>query len=186
MTTTMTTRTEPKTENVAAPSAAASAIPDRLFFRIGDVAELAGVKPYVLRYWETEFPMIAPQKSNTGQRVYRRVDVETVLMIRHLLYEERYSIEGARRRIRELRKAGDLKEFRQQASVPGELVAENETSTQTAPGTAPETTMGAVAESAGVSRSGLPSAATLRAQLLELRELARTPAQRLFVLTLEP
>jgi DNA-binding transcriptional MerR regulator len=81
-----------------------SKIPDRLFFKIGDVAELADVKPYVLRYWETEFPMIAPQKSQAGQRVYRRRDVETVLLIKELLYKERYSIEGARKRIKELRK----------------------------------------------------------------------------------
>jgi DNA-binding transcriptional MerR regulator len=81
-------------------------IPDRLFFKIGDVAEIAGVKPYVLRYWETEFPMIAPEKSGSGQRVYRRTDVDTVLAIKHLLYQERYSIEGARKRIRELKKAG--------------------------------------------------------------------------------
>lgn len=87
-------------------------IPDRLYFRIGDVADLLRLKPYVLRYWETEFPMISPQKSNSGQRVYRRSDVETLLMIKHLLYEERYSIEGARRRIRELRKEGELKSYK--------------------------------------------------------------------------
>ncbi|MGK5087685.1 MerR family transcriptional regulator [Bdellovibrionota bacterium FG-2] len=89
-------------------------IPDRLFFRIGDVAELLGIKPYVLRYWESEFPIIAPEKSTSGQRVYRRTDVETVLMIKHLLYEERYSIEGAKKRIRELRKEGALKSFKQE------------------------------------------------------------------------
>jgi DNA-binding transcriptional MerR regulator len=85
-------------------SPAVAAIPDRLFFKIGDVAELADVKPYVLRYWETEFPMISPEKSQSGQRVYRRRDVETVLLIKELLYKERYSIEGARKRIRELKK----------------------------------------------------------------------------------
>jgi DNA-binding transcriptional MerR regulator len=90
-------------------------IPDRLYFRIGDVAEITGVKPYVLRYWESEFPMISPEKSNTGQRVYRRTDVETVLLIKHLLYKERYSIEGARNRIKELRKHGELKTFKEQA-----------------------------------------------------------------------
>ncbi|MBC7692467.1 MAG: MerR family transcriptional regulator [Methylotenera sp.] len=84
-------------------------IPDRVFFRIGDVAELLEVKPYVLRYWESEFPMIAPQKSSSGQRVYRRTDVETVMLIKHLLYHERYSIEGARKKIRELRKDGEIK-----------------------------------------------------------------------------
>lgn len=89
-------------------------IPDRLYFRIGDVAELIGVKPYVLRYWESEFPMINPQKSSSGQRVYRRSDVETVLMIKHLLYEERYSVEGAKKRIKELRKEGELKEYKEE------------------------------------------------------------------------
>lgn len=86
-------------------------IPNRLFFRIGDVAELIGVKPYVLRYWETEFPSISPQKSSSGQRVYKRGDVETLAKIKKLLYEERYSIEGARKRLKELKselRAGTL------------------------------------------------------------------------------
>lgn len=95
------------------------AIPDRLYFRIGDVADLVGVKPYVLRYWETEFPMISPQKSASGQRVYRRSDVETVLLIKHLLYEERYSIDGARKRLRELRKDGGLKAYKQETLSKG-------------------------------------------------------------------
>ncbi|MBY0470814.1 MerR family transcriptional regulator [bacterium] len=90
-----------------------SQIPDKLFFRIGDVADLAGVKPHVLRYWETEFPMISPTKSNTGQRVYKRTDVESILLIKHLLYRERYSIEGARRRMREMRRSGEIRKMRQ-------------------------------------------------------------------------
>ncbi len=93
-------------------------IPDRLYFRIGDVAELADVKPHVLRYWETEFSVIQPQKSSAGQRVYRRSDVETVLLIKHLLYQERYSIEGARQRLRELRKDGELKKFKNVVLAP--------------------------------------------------------------------
>lgn len=71
-------------------------IPDKLYFRIGEVAQLAGVKPFVLRFWETEFPGLAPKKSGTGHRLYRRKDVETVLEIKRLLYEERFTIEGAR------------------------------------------------------------------------------------------
>lgn len=90
-------------------------VPDRLFYRIGDVAEIVGVKPYVLRYWESEFPMISPQKSSTGQRVYKKNDVESLVLIKHLLYQERYSIEGARRRIKELRKEGELKQFKETA-----------------------------------------------------------------------
>ena len=78
-------------------------IPEKEFFRIGEVARLLGVKPYVLRYWETEFPMVAPRKSAHNQRVYRRSEVETLVLIKHLLYEEKYSIEGARKRVRKLR-----------------------------------------------------------------------------------
>jgi DNA-binding transcriptional MerR regulator len=74
-------------------------IPDKLYFRIGDVSRLAGIKPYVLRYWETEFPAIAPKKSGTNQRLYRRKDVELILEIKHLLYEKRFTIEGARKAI---------------------------------------------------------------------------------------
>lgn len=105
-------------------------IPDRLYFRIGDVADLVGVKPYVLRYWETEFTSISPQKSNTGQRVYRRTDVENLLMIKHLLYKERYSIEGARKRISELRKDGELKTFKTDLVAPKPSAAEVKSRTE--------------------------------------------------------
>src|SRR5438445_8638344 len=71
-------------------------IPDKLYFRIGDVAKLAGVKQYVLRFWESEFPGLGPKKSGTGHRLYRRKDVEMVLEIKRLLYEKRFTIEGAR------------------------------------------------------------------------------------------
>lgn len=78
-------------------------IPEKLFFRIGEVADLLEVKAYVLRFWETEFPMVHPTKSRSGQRVYRKKDVEMLFLIKHLLYVERFSIEGARKRIRELK-----------------------------------------------------------------------------------
>ena len=71
-------------------------IPDKLYFKIGEVSEILGVEPYVLRYWETEFPQLAPKKSGTGHRLYRRKDVELLLRIRSLLYEKRFTIEGAR------------------------------------------------------------------------------------------
>ena len=71
-------------------------IPNKLYFRIGDVSKLAGIKAYVLRFWESEFPMLNPKKSGTNQRLYRRKDVEMVLEIKHLLYEKRFTIEGAR------------------------------------------------------------------------------------------
>ena len=74
-------------------------IPDKLFFRIGEVCEIAGLEPYVLRFWETEFPVLAPPKSKTGQRVYRKKDVETVLKIKELLYQRGYTIAGARKQL---------------------------------------------------------------------------------------
>ena len=81
----------------AVPRADTPSIPDKLYFRIGEVSRLAGVKPYVLRFWETEFPTIAPKKSGTGHRLYRRKDVETILEIKRLLYDKRFTIEGARK-----------------------------------------------------------------------------------------
>jgi DNA-binding transcriptional MerR regulator len=74
-------------------------IPDKLFFKIGEVCEIVGVEPYVLRFWETEFPNLAPQKSKSGHRVYRRQDVELVFMIKELLYERGFTIAGARKQL---------------------------------------------------------------------------------------
>ena len=74
-------------------------IPNKLYFKIGEVARLTGVKPYVLRYWETEFNGLGPKKSGTNQRQYRRKDVELVLEIKRLLYEKRFTIEGARKHL---------------------------------------------------------------------------------------
>jgi DNA-binding transcriptional MerR regulator len=76
-------------------------LPDKLYFKIGEVAKLVGVKPYVLRYWETEFSILRPGKTRSKHRLYRRKDVETLLEIRRLLYTERFTIEGAKRRLRE-------------------------------------------------------------------------------------
>jgi DNA-binding transcriptional MerR regulator len=76
-------------------------IPDKLYFKIGEVARIAGVEPYVLRYWETEFKEISPVKSRTKQRLYRRKDIETVIDIKRLLYDEGFTIDGARRKMRE-------------------------------------------------------------------------------------
>ena len=75
-------------------------IPEKEYFRIGEVAQIAQVEPYVLRFWETEFPRLRPSKTRTSQRVYSRRDVSLVLRIRDLLYEEGYTIQGARRQLR--------------------------------------------------------------------------------------
>ena len=76
-------------------------IPDKLYFRIGEVGRLTQTKTYVLRYWETEFPALRPVKSRSGHRLYRRQDVETVLEIKRLLYDKGFTIEGARKQLAE-------------------------------------------------------------------------------------
>lgn len=89
---------------------AAYAIPEKIFFKIGEVCDLVGVQPHVLRYWETEFPMLSPQKNRAGQRTYRRRDVEISLRIKELLYEELYTIAGAKKKLSsELREQTKLK-----------------------------------------------------------------------------
>ena len=75
-------------------------IPDKMYFRIGEVSRLVGVAPYVLRFWETEFPALSPKQSGRGHRLYRRKDVELFLEIKHLLYEKRFTIEGARKSLK--------------------------------------------------------------------------------------
>jgi len=81
-------------------------IPDKLYFKIGEVAELAGVKPHVLRYWESEFGSFRPVKSKTNQRLYKRRDIELVLQLKDLLHNQGYTIAGARKKIRELARSG--------------------------------------------------------------------------------
>jgi DNA-binding transcriptional MerR regulator len=74
-------------------------IPDKLFFKIGEVCKIVDIEPFVLRFWESEFPNLAPEKSKTGQRVYKRKDIEMVLRIKELLYERGYTIAGARKQL---------------------------------------------------------------------------------------
>lgn len=91
----------PRSRSTAAsPKAAEIVIPEKLYFRIGEVARLCRLPAYVLRFWETEFPQLKPIKSNTGQRMYRHKDVESVLRIKKLLYEEGFTIVGARQQLR--------------------------------------------------------------------------------------
>jgi DNA-binding transcriptional MerR regulator len=89
---------------------AAVYIPEKLFFKIGEVCDITGVQAHVLRYWESEFPMLAPQKNRAGQRTYRKRDVEMVLRIKELLYEDQYTIAGAKKKlVSEIRGASKLK-----------------------------------------------------------------------------
>jgi len=85
-------------------------IPDKLYFRIGEVAQLCRLPAYVLRFWETEFPLLKPIKSSTGQRMYRHKDVENVLQIKRLLHEEGYTIAGARQYLKAEHKADGKKQ----------------------------------------------------------------------------
>jgi len=86
------------------------AIPEKLYFKIGEVCDLVGVQAHVLRYWETEFPQLSPQKNRSGQRSYRRRDVEISLRIKELLYDDMYTIAGARKKLQaELREPPKLK-----------------------------------------------------------------------------
>lgn len=75
---------------------------DKLFYKIGEVSKMTGVEPYVLRYWESEFPFLRPRKSKSGQRVYVKKDLELIANIKNLLYEERYTVEGVRKRLGEV------------------------------------------------------------------------------------
>jgi len=85
------------------------AIPVREFFSIGDVCELTDLKPHVLRYWESQFRFLHPAKNRSGNRVYQRREVELIMLVKQLLYVEKYTIDGARQRVDEYRKAGELK-----------------------------------------------------------------------------
>ena len=88
-------------------------IPDKLYFRIGEVANLCRLPAYVLRFWESEFPQLKPVKSSTGQRMYRKRDVESVLRIKQLLYEQGFTINGARQQLR-----AETKTDKTQAAIP--------------------------------------------------------------------
>ena len=76
-------------------------LPDKLFYKIGEVSKISGVESYVLRYWETEFPFLKPRKNKSGQRVYVKKDLELILQVKKLLYQERYTIEGVRKKLGE-------------------------------------------------------------------------------------
>ena len=93
-------------------------VPDKLYFRIGEVAKLVGVEQHVLRYWGKEFPRLGPKKSGSGHRLYRRKDVELALQIKHLLYEKRFTIEGARKHLE-----GRTKRAPKKAETPATQVA---------------------------------------------------------------
>jgi DNA-binding transcriptional MerR regulator len=106
---------------VAATERVEAGIPDKLFFRIGEVSQIVGVEPYVLRYWESEFRGLAPKKSSSGQRMFRRKDVELLLEIKRLLYERKFTVEGARRALSERPAAKKVWKYTESAGGQGTL-----------------------------------------------------------------
>ena len=92
-------------------------LPDKRYFRIGEVCDITGLKPHVLRYWETEFKQLKPHKTKSKQRLYRKKDVETLIMIKHLLYEQKYTIAGARARLDERKNKSSKKNKPLQLSI---------------------------------------------------------------------
>lgn len=96
-------------------------IPDKLYFKIGEVARLVGVEPYVLRYWESEFPQITPVKSQAKQRLYKREDVELIAAIKELLYDQKFTIDGARKRLTQAK--GSRKDITRQQQIALDLEA---------------------------------------------------------------
>ena len=103
-------------------------IPEKIYFKIGEVCELVGVQAHVLRYWETEFPMLSPQKNRSGQRSYRRRDVEIALRIKQLLYDEMFTIAGAKKKLQSDAREGSKSKsaVSQAAKEPAETAARTE------------------------------------------------------------
>jgi DNA-binding transcriptional MerR regulator len=133
---------------------AAVHIPEKLFFKIGEVCDITGIQAHVLRYWESEFPTLAPQKNRAGQRTYRRRDVEMVLRIKELLYEDQFTIAGAKKKLStDIRGASKLKVVTPEMSAA--LAAEQQSAQVSAP---------LVASSAPPARHAAPTYASDREQ----------------------
>jgi DNA-binding transcriptional MerR regulator len=154
-------------------------IPEKIYFKIGEVCELVGVQAHVLRYWETEFPMLSPQKNRSGQRSYRRRDVEISLRIKELLYEEMFTIAGAKKKLQaEMRETTKLK------VVHPEPRAENDYSTTNGAKGLFDEELEIDESESGLSRQpGLTperreALKTLADQLLELRQMLKTTHTR--------
>jgi DNA-binding transcriptional MerR regulator len=138
-------------------------IPNKLFFKIGEVCEITDTQPYVLRYWESEFAALAPAKNSSGQRIYRRRDIETVLRIKQLLYEEGFTIAGAKKRL-EAELAGRVE-------TPQEPMAPAAPSLTPAPTPAPASATPAPVAAAAADDSALRAKEALLLVRDQLREM---------------
>ena len=149
----------------------AVAIPEKLFFKIGEVCELAGVQAHVLRYWESEFPMLAPQKNRAGQRVYRKRDVEMALRIKELLYEDQYTIAGAKKRLtNDLRGGGKFKVVGSEEDTGETTSQQPDLSENDGFGQATGFSRSAVVQRTAEERQGLKQLAAELRELLSLLE----------------
>ncbi|MGH7474714.1 MAG: MerR family transcriptional regulator [Longimicrobiales bacterium] len=105
-------------ETVESTSGAERPIAEREYYSMGEVCELTGLKPHVLRYWETQFPVLNPSKNRSGNRVFQRKEIKLILLVKHLLYTEKYTIEGARQKLEHLRRGGELRSAGEAALAP--------------------------------------------------------------------
>ncbi len=146
----------------------ASVIPEKIFFKIGEVCDLVGVQAHVLRYWETEFPMLSPQKNRSGQRTYRRRDVEIAMRVKELLYDEMFTIAGAKKKLQsELRETTKLKIVR-----PEDAESSDYFQPQLIPDEEIEEAL-QIPQESGFSADKREALKSLAAQLLELREMLK-------------
>ncbi len=159
---------------------AAVAIPEKIFFKIGEVCDICDVQAHVLRYWETEFPMLSPQKNRSGQRSYRRRDVEIALRIKELLYDELYTIAGAKKKLQtELRESTRLKIVPAQPAkeeifireVPAPVIEEEDVELEQELSEIDDFVQAEPSEIVGERREAIQN---LASQLLELREMLKT------------
>ncbi len=162
----------------------ATAIPEKIFFKIGEVCDLVGVQAHVLRYWETEFPMLSPQKNRSGQRSYRRRDVEIALRVKELLYDDLYTIAGAKKKLQvELRDSTRLKIVHSEPAQKESFIKEVKPS-EPLPENIAEEIYDEEIEEIGDYETVAPievldderreALTSLAAQLLELREMLKT------------
>jgi DNA-binding transcriptional MerR regulator len=155
-------------------------IPEKIYFKIGEVCELVGVQAHVLRYWETEFPMLSPQKNRSGQRSYRRRDVEMAFRIKQLLYDEMFTIAGAKKKLQaEMR--GETPRLK--VVHPDPRVEDDPQTTNGGPGLFDEDLVLDDTESASPATEEMnperkEALRSLASQLLELREMLKTPHRR--------
>ncbi len=160
-------------------------IPEKIYFKIGEVCDLVGVQAHVLRYWETEFPMLSPQKNKSGQRSYRRRDVEIAVRIKQLLYNEMFTIAGARKKLQTEHRDGSRSRSAPAAAV--EPTSAPSTSPMSGRVEAPTlfevgfsnspapVTDGAKVGSSAFDRSQHDAIKVLASHLLELREMLKSP-----------